>query len=283
VPEADRPILFLSFDLEDRDQIEQYRTSGRVVPPSASFDDSIARILDLLDVHGARATFFVVGILARERSALLARIAHGGHELGIHGHTHTRVPELGPDGFRREIHQARSAVEDATGGPVHAFRAPAFSLRRTDRWALDSLAEEGFRIDSSIIPIRHPRYGDPRAPRAPYLVRPGLWEVPVSVAHVAGIAVPFAGGGFFRVWPTWVHDRLATSARRESGPPVYYFHPYDLAPDRLSLRIPGAPWRTRLSYLWADAKQNLGRQWAFPRLGSLLEGQRALPLSAALP
>lgn len=46
------------------------------------------RLLDLLDRHGARATFFVVGERAARHPHLVREIIHRGHEIGHHTHTH---------------------------------------------------------------------------------------------------------------------------------------------------------------------------------------------------
>jgi len=46
------------------------------------------QILELLAAHGARATFFVIGENAIRHPALVSAIAHAGHEVAQHTHTH---------------------------------------------------------------------------------------------------------------------------------------------------------------------------------------------------
>src|SRR5512138_1661991 len=47
-----------------------------------------ARLLDLLDVHGARGTFFTLGVVAQRHSRLLRDIVARGHEIACHGWDH---------------------------------------------------------------------------------------------------------------------------------------------------------------------------------------------------
>jgi peptidoglycan/xylan/chitin deacetylase (PgdA/CDA1 family) len=51
-------------------------------------------LLDLLERHGARATFFVVGKSARRHPELIERMAAAGHALGNHTWEHLSLPSL---------------------------------------------------------------------------------------------------------------------------------------------------------------------------------------------
>lgn len=84
------------------------------------------RVLDLLDEHGARATFFCIGELAMRHRDLCAEIARRGHAVENHSqhHAHT-FSLLGPRGFAREIAAAQATLEDVTGIRPRFFRAPA--------------------------------------------------------------------------------------------------------------------------------------------------------------
>ena len=55
--------------------------------------------------------------------------------------------------------RSKRLLEDLTGQAVIGYRAASFSITRQSLWALDVLAELGFRYDSSIFPIHHDRYG----------------------------------------------------------------------------------------------------------------------------
>ena len=87
--------------------------------------DDTAAILDLLDAHGAKASFFLVGERALARPGLVREIAARGHGIGNHSHTHpqARFWALGPRAMRREILDCQQALAGITGTPPRWFRA----------------------------------------------------------------------------------------------------------------------------------------------------------------
>lgn len=84
-----------------------------------------AAILDLLDVHAAKATFFVVADRAATRPGLLREILRRGHELGNHSASHPSATfwMLGPRRMAREIEGAQAALRDLAGVEPRWFRA----------------------------------------------------------------------------------------------------------------------------------------------------------------
>jgi peptidoglycan/xylan/chitin deacetylase (PgdA/CDA1 family) len=82
-------------------------------------------ILDLLDAHGAKATFFVVGERVVAQPELVREIVRRGHDLGNHSATHPQAWfwALGPSRMRREIEATQRAVAAITGRPPRWFRA----------------------------------------------------------------------------------------------------------------------------------------------------------------
>lgn len=74
--------------------------------------DDTPRILDLLDQHRARATFFLIGQRASQHPALVAEIARRGHEVGHHTHTHPIATFwcATPARIRRELDDALPAL-----------------------------------------------------------------------------------------------------------------------------------------------------------------------------
>ncbi|MBY0459381.1 MAG: polysaccharide deacetylase family protein, partial [Gemmataceae bacterium] len=155
-----------------------------------------------------------------------------------------------PAAFRDDLRKSKDALEQATGAPVYGFRAPTFSLTRQTGWAVDALAECGFEYDSSVFPVRHDRYGIPDAPRGPFMAQGyehQILELPLLTYRVAGMNLPVAGGGYFRLFPLAVMRAGLRQAVRADGPQVamLYFHPWEFDPDqpRLPLgRVAG--WRT---------------------------------------
>lgn len=82
-------------------------------------------ILDLLDRHGAKATFFVVGERARARPELVREVARRGHGLGNHSATHPQAWfwALTPRRMRAEIEDTQTILRELTGSAPHWFRA----------------------------------------------------------------------------------------------------------------------------------------------------------------
>lgn len=87
--------------------------------------EDTAAILDLLDAHRARATFFLVGERAAARPGLVREIARRGHGIGNHSATHpqARFWALGPRRMRRELDQAQCQLGAITGVAPRWFRA----------------------------------------------------------------------------------------------------------------------------------------------------------------
>jgi peptidoglycan/xylan/chitin deacetylase (PgdA/CDA1 family) len=103
------------------------------------------RILDVLAARDIRATFFVQGRWAQAFPDTAARIATGGHLVGMHSHYHARMPLLLGGGFASDIEDGTDAVATATGiDPRPWFRCP-FGAGHDDPRVLAELARHGYR------------------------------------------------------------------------------------------------------------------------------------------
>lgn len=87
--------------------------------------DDTSAILDALDAHDAKATFFLVGARAAVRPDLVREIARRGHGIGNHSSTHPAkwFWALGPSRMRREIAETQRVLTDILGAPPRWFRA----------------------------------------------------------------------------------------------------------------------------------------------------------------
>jgi polysaccharide deacetylase family protein (PEP-CTERM system associated) len=195
----------LTVDLEDYRSIVARDYFGREVPPDAIVVENTERLLGWFAERDVRATFFALGDVVESYPQLIRDIASAGHELGVHGHHHRQVFKLTPESFRREVEIPKQMIEDLIGGPVRGHRAPAFSIMPKTAWALDILAELGFRYDSSIMPIHGRRYGWPGYPLDIHTHRLNdrrpLVEAPLSTVRLMGRQVPVGGGGYLRHFP----------------------------------------------------------------------------------
>jgi peptidoglycan-N-acetylglucosamine deacetylase len=82
-------------------------------------------MLDALDAHGAKATFFLVGERAARHPERVREILRRGHDIGNHSATHPArwFWALGPVRMRREIAQTQHILAEIAGEPPHWFRA----------------------------------------------------------------------------------------------------------------------------------------------------------------
>lgn len=87
-------------------------------------DDTLA-VLDLLDAHAAKATFFLVGTRAARRPDLVREILRRGHGIGNHSDSHPAAWfwALGPARMRREVDAAQRVLTEIAGTPPRWFRA----------------------------------------------------------------------------------------------------------------------------------------------------------------
>jgi len=84
------------------------------------------RVLDLLDEHRAKATFFCIGERVEQHSQLAREIVSRGHSIENHSQHHFhRFSVLGPRGIAAEIRRAQETIEAVTGERPQFFRAPA--------------------------------------------------------------------------------------------------------------------------------------------------------------
>jgi len=208
---------------------------------------NVGRLLELLSLHGARATFFTLGWIAKRYPHLVREIVAGGHELASHGFGHHRASEQSEVDFRVDVRQAKQLLEDLAAQPVQGYRAPSFSIGHANPWAFDVLVDEGYRYSSSVYPVRHDHYGMPDAPRFAYQARPRLLEIPLTTARVLGRNLPAGGGGYFRLAPyplsRWALQRVNRLDRR---PAIFYVHPWEIDPAQP--RVAGATLKTRFRH-----------------------------------
>jgi peptidoglycan-N-acetylglucosamine deacetylase len=132
-----------------------------------TFDDGpnpaiTPKLLDLLDRHQARATFFVIGKHARECPDLLKETAARGHVIGNHTDAHPNLFWLKPDQITIELRCCNYSITAATGAPPRWFRPP-FGARNP--WVIPVARELNQRVVMwTLIP------GDWRATSSEWLI-----------------------------------------------------------------------------------------------------------------
>jgi polysaccharide deacetylase family protein (PEP-CTERM system associated) len=192
-------------------------------------EENLTVTLDLLGEFSVRATFFFLGRIAQSSPHLVKRVADYGHEIACHSLNHLRITGQAQSEFRYDLRAAKGALEDASGKEVIGFRAPDFSIGRKNLWAIDELGEAGFLYDSSIVPTSlHDVYGMTNVPHGVFRWPNGLVEFPMPVVRVLGQALPFGGGGYFRLFPIDLIRRYFMARQRKKTPTAFYIHPYEI-------------------------------------------------------
>lgn len=235
------PVNALTIDVEDYFHVTAF---SRVIPQSAwetyplRVEENTHRVLAMLDDHGVKATFFVLGWVAEKCGRLVREIHRRGHEVACHGYRHELIYAIGPGKFREDLRAARMLLEDLCGARIEGYRAPSFSITAQSEWALDILIEEGFRYDSSLFPIYHDTYGMRGIDPLPHEIRREsgvIKEFPLSTVSwkILGkrVTVPVAGGGYLRLLPLGFMARAMRRINdRQGAPVVLYFHPWEIDP-----------------------------------------------------
>ncbi len=87
--------------------------------------DDTPDVLDALDAHGAKATFFLIGKRAAQHPERVREILRRGHGIGNHSATHPArwFWALGPTRMRREIAGTQTILANISGEPPRWFRA----------------------------------------------------------------------------------------------------------------------------------------------------------------
>jgi peptidoglycan/xylan/chitin deacetylase (PgdA/CDA1 family) len=116
---------------------------------------AVPLILDMLGRHGVQATYFVVGEVAERYPDRVEAIVRAGHELAVHGYTHTPPAKLSRAEEENELVRTRGILE-SFGARVSGYRSPSWDL---SPHTLDLLERHGFAYSSNLMddirPYRH--------------------------------------------------------------------------------------------------------------------------------
>jgi len=227
----------MTVDVEDYFHVTAFSKSINISDWSSleyRAETNTERVLGLFDAAGIKATFFVLGWVAKRSPSLIQKIHAAGHEVACHGMSHELVYKQTPNTFLNETKDAKHLLEDLVGVQVIGYRAASYSIVKKTLWALDILLDLGFRYDSSIFPVRHDIYGMRDAPRTPFNPTAGaLLEIPLTTVELFGHRFPCGGGGYFRLLP---YVTFKAGLRRvnhvDRMPAVFYFHPWEIDPSQ---------------------------------------------------
>jgi polysaccharide deacetylase family protein (PEP-CTERM system associated) len=238
---------YLSFDIEDWfhshnlrsevdwDSWDEYEL--RVI-------DSTERILDILDNHDTKATFFILGYVADRAPELVAEIDERGHEIASHGYNHELLYDQTEEQVRTDIERSVDVLSSITGQPIRGYRAPSFSITKH---ATEVLSEYGIEYDSSCFPApAHDRYGTIEVTNSNTFTttETGIKEAQLPLLNLGVKRIPWAGGGYFRFIPYSIYRR-GVKRISEHRDFIFYFHPWELDQNQPRMTDVPLPYRVR--------------------------------------
>ena len=186
--------------------------------------------LDFFDEHNVKATFFILGSVAKDMPSLVYKIANSGHEIASHGMHHQFLHLLPKKNVIQHINDSKNIIENAASKKVNGFRAPFFSINKKSLYIFDEIMSAGYAYDSSIYPIHgHDLYGISGAKKSIHKMDNGLIEMPLSIMQIMGHALPVLGGGYYRLYP-YLFNKFALEIlnNKKKMPGIIYLHPYEV-------------------------------------------------------
>ena len=147
-----RPLASLSLDLDNKwSYMKTHADTGWETFPSY-LDIVVPRILDFLEKHELKITFFIVGqdaALEKNFSAIHS-VSEAGHEIGTHSFNHEPWLHLYTEQqFEEDLTRAEEHIGRVTGQKPIGFRGPGYSLSPT---VLRVLVKHGYQYDASTLP-----------------------------------------------------------------------------------------------------------------------------------
>ncbi|MFQ9985706.1 MAG: polysaccharide deacetylase family protein [Lachnospiraceae bacterium] len=141
--DTDKPQIALSFD-------------------AAWGNEDTQEILDILEKHQVKVTFFMTGGWVESFPEDVKKIAEAGHDLGNHSANHKHMSELSAQECKEELMSVHQRVKELTGVDMCLFRPPYGDYNDTlittanengyhvIQWDVDSLDWKNYGVDSIV-------------------------------------------------------------------------------------------------------------------------------------
>jgi len=229
-----RPTHCFSIDVEGfcEGMAESFAIPAEMIRSQRERDEiasNVDEVLEFLDAHQVKGTFFILGVIAEEQPEVVRRIEEQGHEIASHSYEHLRLYDMDPVAAKDAISRSKHVLEDVAGQRVFGFRAPDFSINQESLGILDTIREAGFEYDCSLVPVSgHDVYGVKEAIPKIHKLSSGLIEWPATTFRLLGKAIPALGGGYFRLYPLSLSEMILKSYERRQLSAMFYLHPYEI-------------------------------------------------------
>ena len=209
------------------------------------------RLLDMLDRHHVRATFFVIADQVERYPEIMQRLKTSGHEIAHHSlhhtipfNTQTREETQSQQQWEAELILARTILEDFFETPVTGYRAPGAYFAD---WMIPLLIKHGFRYDSSVVSnsVYNKSNRDLKHfPKTPFWLdtdfgvakdaKNALLEIPWVSRKVGPLYLPGGGAFFFRLLGARYFIGMLRQHLKQ-GDGVFYIHSLDLCTESIPL------------------------------------------------
>ncbi|MCG8635351.1 MAG: DUF3473 domain-containing protein [Desulfobacterales bacterium] len=245
--------ILLTFDVEDWFQVENFKSCISYESwgnREFRVQDNTVKILELLDGFRfkPKATFFILGWVARRLPALVREIVSRGHEVASHGYGHDLCPLMTAGALAKDLGYSKMLLEDILGTRVTGYRAPSFSISEQ---TLGLVRDAGYLYDASYNSFgSHGRYGHLDLSRITrqngvYRISPDFYEIPVSNLELGSRVLPLGGGGYFRLFPFQLFKQGMKAVLKKEKTFVFYAHPWEFDPDQPRVKQAPAGFRFR--------------------------------------
>jgi peptidoglycan/xylan/chitin deacetylase (PgdA/CDA1 family) len=144
-----RHIVCLTFDFDTQ---SGFIARGMTTPTPLSRGEfgpiGARRILDLLETHGIRATWFIPGFTIESHAKACEAVVEAGHEVAHHSWAHVPPASQRRDEEEADLIRANEAIARLTGRKARGYRSPSWDLSDN---TIDLLLAHGFLYDSSLM------------------------------------------------------------------------------------------------------------------------------------
>jgi polysaccharide deacetylase family protein (PEP-CTERM system associated) len=263
----------LSIDVEEWYQTVLFNRNYTGDSEMTNLPENIADILDLLDRHNVKATFFVVASVAEKYPDMIRTISGKGHEICSHGYSHKLVYKDSKQYFIKDVGYSLEVLSKLADKQILGYRAPTWSITKKMDWAIDSLCSLGLKYDSSIYPIGINLFDlQENYRRFPYEIKEDFIEFPPSTFKFLGYNFPFSGGIFLRFFPLDFIKKQIHDINKDKHPAVVYLHPWEF--DHNYPKVALLSWKHMIQYGNLESVKI--------KLESLLETFRFCPMRECL-
>lgn len=220
----------LSLDVEDWHHINYL--SNVSSNNNYSMLDGLNNYLEIVGHHNVKSTLFTLSSIAPIVKNELIYAIKNHHEVASHGIAHKRPLTMSKNEFIEDATKSKKDLEEIIESKVVGYRAPCFSLNNE---LINELVEIGYEYDSSAINFtKHPFYGNidlsSFSKKIDNVYQLGsLTEFELPTARLFGNNIPISGGGYLRIFPWLLMNKLISNFLKNNQTYFLYIHPFELS------------------------------------------------------